>query len=331
MSYAKAADLLRVADMATNPGGVSLRDVEREFHCTFRTAQRIMRAFEDVFLAAEQFDDAERRRHWRLRKPDAAWLHAQGLRDSEIAALDMAVRRAERDGAPDEAKQLQRVRDRLLAAMTPVFRNRAEADAEALLEAQGFASRPGPRMVRDETLLGTITEALRAPFELKIHYQGNKDVEPRPRRIEPHGLLLGTRRYLVARPSGGDEQMRHYRLDRIAAAEITGKSFAREQDFDLSSYAAQGFGSYHADHEFGPVVWRFAPEAAETAHGFMFHPGQTVTEEPDGSLTVRFEASGHLEMAWHLYCWGNAVEVLKPAALRDLVAQYRRGDFPALP
>ncbi len=331
MSYAKAADLLRVADMAADPGGVSLRDVEREFGCTFRTAQRIMRAFEDVFLAAETHDDADRRRYWRLPKPDHAWLHAQGLRDSEIAAFDMAIKRAERDGAPDEGRRLQRVRDRLLAAMTPVFRNRAEADAEALLEAQGFASRPGPRVVRDETLLGTITEALRAPFELEILYQGGKDAAPRPRLVEPHGLLLGTRRYLVARPSGGDGTMRRFRLDRIVAATLTLRSFARDPDFDLAAHAAQGFGSYHADAEFGPVVWRFKPAAAATARDFVFHPDQQVTEEADGALTVRFEASGHLEMAWHLYCWGDAVEVLEPAALRDLVARHRRSDFPALP
>ena len=331
MSYAKAADLLRVADMAAGPGGVSLREVEREFGCTFRTAQRIMRAFETVFRDYETEQDEDRRQHWKLRKPDAAWLHAQSLNDSELAAFDMAIRRAERDGAPDEAKRLARVRDRLLAAMTPVFRNRTEADAEALLEAQGFASRPGPRVVRDETLMGTITEALRAPFELTILYQGEKDDAPRARLLEPHGLLLGTRRYLVARPSGGDGTMRRFRLDRIVAAEPMPRSFARDPDFDLAAHAARGFGSYHVDHEFGPVVWRFAPHAAATARDFVFHPGQEVTEEADGALTVRFAASGHLEMVWHLYCWGDAVEVLEPPELRAMVAAHRRGDFPALP
>ncbi len=38
-----------------------------------------------------------------------------------------------------------------------------------------------------------------------------------------------------------------------------------------------------------------------------------MTRELDGSLLVRFEAAGHLEMAWHLYAWGDAVEVVKPA------------------
>ena len=73
------------------------------------------------------------------------------------------------------------------------------------------------------------------------------------------------------------------------------------------------------------------PSAAPTAREFVFHPGQRLEEAADGSLVVRFEASGWLEMAWHLYQWGDAVEVLAPEGLRALVDGHRRGDFEALP
>lgn len=53
--------------------------------------------------------------------------------------------------------------------------------------------------------------------------------------------------------------------------------------------------------------------------------------QEDGSLIVRFHAAGWLEMTWHLYQWGDKVEVLAPARLRDLVEGYRRSDFDALP
>ncbi len=105
----------------------------------------------------------------------------------------------------------------------------------------------------------------------------------------------------------------------------------RDRDFDLATHAAHAFGSFHDEREYGEVVWRFSPAAATTARDFLFHPTQTITEEDDGSLTVRFTASGHLEMAWHLYIWGDTVDVLAPDSLRTLVAQYRRADFPALP
>jgi predicted DNA-binding transcriptional regulator YafY len=46
---------------------------------------------------------------------------------------------------------------------------------------------------------------------------------------------------------------------------------------------------------------------------------------------VSFSAAGHLEMAWHLYAWGQDVEVLAPERLREMVHAYRRADFPSLP
>lgn len=292
MSFAKAADLLRLADMTSARfDGVSLTDVAEEFQCDHRTAQRMMRAFEQVVPDVVVQDGGDRKRRWRLGRVDQRWLQAQGLRDSELVALEMAARRARRDGAPDEAIRLDRLRERLLAAMPSSQARRTEADAEALLGAQGFACRPGPKAVADTTLLGTLTEALRAPWIISMTYQGAKDDAPKSRKVEPHGLLLGTRQYLVARPLGGDGAMRRFRLDRIAAAEITAQSFHRDPDFDLASFARPSFGSWHDPREYGPVEWRFSPEAAETARAFVFHPDQQVSENSDGSLTVQFEAS----------------------------------------
>jgi predicted DNA-binding transcriptional regulator YafY len=125
--------------------------------------------------------------------------------------------------------------------------------------------------------------------------------------------------------------MQHYRLDRITQARLEADSFVRDSTFNLTTHAACAFGSFHSDAEYGEVVWRFAPTAAPTARDFLFHPMQDMTEGEDGSLTVRFTASGHLEMAWHLYQWGDAVEVLAPEPLREMVDRHRRGDFPALP
>jgi len=207
---------------------------------------------------------------------------------------------------------------------------RTEADAEALLEAQGFATRPGPRVMSDMNTLGVLTEALRAPFTVEMTYT-KADGSTADRLLEPHGLLLGIRRYLVARPVQGDGKMRRFRLDRIRAARITGQSFARDPEFDLARFSARAFGSFHSDSEYGPVVWHFSPEAAAVARQFVFHPEQEMIDEPDGSLIVRFTASGHMEMAWHLYQWGDQVDVVAPDVLREIVAAHRRSDFPALP
>lgn len=331
MSFQKAADLLRLAEMATaRYAGVSLLDIEHAFGVDRRTAQRMTRALEDTFPNCTTRVDEERRKFWNLNAHDARLMLSQGLRDGELSALEIAIRRAERDGAANDVRSLATLRDRLLAAMPGPLARRVEADAEAMLEAYGFASRPGPRVRGSAQLLGTIAQALKGPHLLTLVYAGGRDPH-RERRLEPHGLLLGTRQYLVAREVNGKGRMQHFRLDRIVSARLEASSFARAPDFDLEAHAARAFGSFHDDTEYGEVVWRFSPKAAPVAREFTFHPNQEFTEEPDGALTVRFEAAGHLEMAWHLYQWGDEVDVLKPQPLQTLTERYRRGDFGALP
>ena len=332
MSFQKAADLLRLAEMAVSLyGGVCLADIEQTFGVDRRTAQRMTKVLEDVFPGFTIKLDDERRKHWKLAGADAKLIFAQGVRESELSALEIAIRRAERDGATNEVRAIQSLRDRLLASMPGPFARRVEADAEAVLEAYGFASRPGPHVRVDPDLLGAIAEALKGPFVLRVFYLGGRDTAPRDRMLEPHGLLLGTRRYLVAREKNGDGRMQHFRLDRMSQARLDASSFQRDPAFDFTAHAARAFGSYHADHEYAEVTWRFTAKAAPVARAFVFHPLQVMTDEPDGALTVRFRAAGHLEMAWHLYQWGDAVEVIAPEALRKLVEDHRRRDFDALP
>ena len=169
-------------------------------------------------------------------------------------------------------------------------------------------------------MLNIVSAALRGPFRFIIRYQGAQDAKPRKRVIEPYGILLGTRHYLIARDTAQDTSLRRFRMDRIEMAEITNDWFEKDREFDLEAYAARSFGSFHSDEEFTRIVWRFSPAAAPTAREFEFHPKQEMTDLEDGGLLVSFEASGLVEMAWHLAKWGREVEVVEPVALRELVA-----------
>jgi predicted DNA-binding transcriptional regulator YafY len=120
-------------------------------------------------------------------------------------------------------------------------------------------------------------------------------------------------------------------MDRIQTAEVMDESFIFAPDFNLEDYAAKAFGVYQDPAQYGEVIWRFVPEAAERAAEFRFHPTQVQEWQDDGSLIIRFNAAGWLEMAWHLYQWGDKVEVIKPDGLRTLIQGHRRADFGALP
>src|SRR3546814_4399995 len=81
-----------------------------------------------------------------------------------------------------------------------------------------------------------LIEALRGPFKMRIVY-GETDAETRT--VEPHGLLLGLRSYLVARQADRGENLRHFRLDRIHSAECLDESFPIQSGFSLNDHAAQ--------------------------------------------------------------------------------------------
>jgi hypothetical protein len=92
------------------------------------------------------------------------------------------------------------------------------------------------------------------------------------------------------------------------------RGFARREGISLTEYAARSFGVFQEEPM--DVVLRFAPEAAEDAAGWVFHPTQTMEPQADGSLIVRFHAGGVQEMCWHLFTWGTDVLVISPDSLR---------------
>lgn len=324
MSFSKAQDLIRLAQMAeARRGGISLEEIALEFQVSHRTAQRMTDALEETFGNVLIEDGEDRKRRWRLVDPGLDRLQLR--HETGVEALEIAARGAKEEGRLRHAQALADFRERLLAKAPS--RSRIETDAEAVLTAMGQVTRPGPRVSVEPDVLDAIIEALRGPFRLRVRY--NRDDESRI--LEPHGVLLGHRTYLAARDPAKADEVRNFRIDLIRNAEVLDENFALQDGFNITDYAARSFGVWQDPEQYGEVIWRFAPEAAERAAGFRFHPRQVLEPQDDGSLVVRFEAAGWVEMTWHLYQWGDKVEVIAPEALRAMVDGYRRSDFGAMP
>ncbi len=103
--------------------------------------------------------------------------------------------------------------------------------------------------------------------------------------------MFGPRTYLIGQIPRGAEPVL-FRLDQISNLEILDEPGAPPQDFDLKAFAGRSFGVFQEKPE--EVALRFSPEAAPDARNFLFHPGQRLEDNPDGSVTVRFKAGGFL-------------------------------------
>jgi len=195
-------------------------------------------------------------------------------------------------------------------------RTRLEPDIAALLEADGVALRPGPRERIPTETLNSLRQAILAGVWIDAdHRSRGSDTLSRNARLGPLAMLLGDgRQYLVAY-SDWAKDVRLFALAGFEGIELTNESFERAEDFNLSAWLQQSFGVWQEDVY--DVVWRFTPEAAQDARLYLFHPTQEMTDEPDGSLTVRFRAGGLNEMCWHLFRWGKQVDIVAPEALRE--------------
>ncbi len=326
MSFDKARELIHLAMMAaTREDGVSLEEIAAEFGVAHRTAQRMVRALEDLFGPLDDHAGRDRKRRFRLNEPVLPALTPR--EDEALEALEVAIRDARAEGRQSQAHALTRLRDGYLNRLPFRTALRAETDAEAVLSSLERVARPGPRVAIAPEVADAVYQALKGPFRLALTY-ARTDGAASERTVDPLGLLLGPRSYLVARL--GDGSLRHYRMDRIAAARCLDEPFEPDPGFSLADHAAGAFSSFHDPAQSGPVAWKFSPRAAPVAAEFLFHPGQRLEPQEDGSLIVRFEASGWNEMTWFLYQWGEEVEVLEPLALRDMVHPWRR-EFSALP
>ena len=208
---------------------------------------------------------------------------------------------------------LENVISKIKALIKPDIIRKIEPDTEALLEAEGFICRPGPKLIIDEKIITLIRQAILECHQIKIKYYNKNTGKISINTLNPYGFLYGERNhYLVAHHADGyfGNEVHNFILSNIKEVEILDNIIVNLPNFSLQKYAEESFGAFH--EEAFDVEWLFDKEVSDEASHYIFHPTQNMIKNPDGSLTVKFRAGGRLEMDWHLYTWGNHVKVIKP-------------------
>lgn len=310
MRHEKAGQLLELARMlASTAEGLTLDEMAEGLAVGRRTAERMRDAVRDLFPQLEEVDDPPTRR---FRIPAGLDGLFQAPTAEELAALAGAAELFAGQGASARAAALRSLEHKVLSATRAAARRRLAPDLEALLQAETVAVQAGPRPFEDEAVLSAVREALKGLSTLSFRYEGGSQ-PGRLREVTPYGILFGRANYLVA--SEGPGKPRNWRLDRIRDVAATGRAAQRDPSFSLQDYADESFGIYQDDTQ--DVTLRILPASAEGALRWRFHSNQTLEQQADGSVVVRFRASGMRELAWHLFTWGDQVEVLGPAALKQ--------------
>ncbi|MHB8530936.1 MAG: helix-turn-helix transcriptional regulator [Caulobacteraceae bacterium] len=314
MRHDKAVRLLRLARLlAGSAEGLTLDEMAAALGVGRRTAERVRDAVREVFPHLEEIPDPPTRR---FRIPGGLDGVFQSPSAEELSALRGAAELLTAQGAGVRAMALFELERKILGQMRSSARRRIAPDLEALVQAEAIASHAGPRPFEDGAVLAAVRSAITALRALRFVYDGGR-APGRVREVAPCGILFGRSNYLVAIEAEGEP--RTWRLDRMRQVEVLSRSAAAPADFSLADYAAESFGVFHGPTE--DVVLRVAAERAGDALAWRFHARQAIEPLADGRVEVRFRAAGMLELAWHLFTWGDGVEILQPPSLRLLMVE----------
>ena len=167
-----------------------------------------------------------------------------------------------------------------------------------------------------EQIIEAVHSALLSEHQLEISYTSREQGETKTYPVHPLGIVQrGAVTYLVATLYDYTD-IRLLAVHRIQSAQILDQPANPPKKFDLANYIKQGAFGFEESGEINLVVSFTAP-AAEHMRETPLSLDQQI--EPDQADWIRVQATvpDTAQLRWWLLGFGDQVEVLEPASLRD--------------
>ena len=287
--------------LQTSYRGLTIDEIAEKFECTRRSAERMKALIVANFpnKIEEVENQTDRKKRWRFKKGSVNYLI--NLTPQDFANLEVC-----KDSLTNSTQknEIQKLIDKLKILDS---NNTHNADIEATLEAQGYAVRQGFRENISSEILGKINEAVLCQKQIKFKYYNEEKI------VNPYGLLIGEKIYLIARFDNNDKNYT-FRLSKIEQIQITNNYFDRDESFDIKEFSQKSFGVFQDDEM--EVKLEFKKSAHEVLE-YNFHPTQKIEELENGNFEVTFTASGQYEIITELLKWRDSVKIISPKKLKQ--------------
>lgn len=300
--YPKLGKILNlIIKMQSRYAGITLNDIQNELEVSRRSAERLRDVLIWELPQVVELEVGGREKHWGFSR-STSLREIISFTKEEIAELESIKNELQYN---NKKLILESVIDKL-KALSKNKSAQIEDAIEILLKTEGSAVTQKPTYKININTLDLIRRAIKANLRINCKYDG------KIKTLSPYGIIYGENIYLVG--VEGDKLAPYvYRIHKISDIEITTQTFDKK-DFDIKEYSNKSFGVYQ--NEIIKVELLFSADVAEDVINFNFHPTQKVKQNEDGSVTLKFKASGEREILWHLFKWGNKVKIISPRSLK---------------
>lgn len=169
----------------------------------------------------------------------------------------------------------------------------------------------------EEAVFHQVVDALFRNRAIKLSYHSPFKHETTERVIQPLHLLcyMGTW-HLIAFCSL-KRGIRDFVLSRVRAMEVMAEAIPLPRGLpSVREYLRRNFGVI-AGAKSTEVCLKFSPEVADWIAEQVWHKGQELSRNEDGTICLRFPVADFLEVRREILRFGSSVEVLSPADLRE--------------
>ncbi len=197
-----------------------------------------------------------------------------------------------------------RVRDRLRDATAAVH----------------ITMQPGNRLEGQLPIYQQLLACIASRRAVRITYDSFSDGGAIRLKLCPYRLLFSRHSWYVIGRSSLHREVRTFNVGRIQNLTLLDESFQMPRAFSIQRYLGN---AWHLIPD-GPdqdVVIRFSPLVARNVAEVVWHKTQRLVHREDGSLDFHVRVAGVREISWWILGYGDQAEVLKPARLRQLIAE----------
>jgi predicted DNA-binding transcriptional regulator YafY len=287
------------------PNATSLSE---QFEISAKTAQRDIDFMRDRLLCPLDYDSSQKGYYY---DDETFSLPMVYLSSEELSALLIARKMLQDISSGSIGHEISSIVDK----MTNILKKHSVvADhIDDTFSFQLIEYSPAPEAVFKAVLEGCLKKKC-----LSFTYYSPATEEKSERTVEPYHLFnyMGTWHtigYCHLR-----KEIRDFALSRISDPKVLKKSFRIPPDFDFKKYFLSTFGLYKGKST-KEVTLRFTPEKSKWIKDQIWHKNQKVKFLEDGSLEISFPVSDFSEIKREILKHGNAVMVIKPESLRELI------------
>ncbi len=301
--HRRSVRLIEIQDLLKSRRlGYTVKEFAAQTGMSTRSIQRDLLVLQTEYVLPLTEDNGR----WALMRPER--LSPLDISLQEARAILIATRLFLRHSDEGDQHAVTALK-RLAEIMPDGVRDQVRAAADAISE-----RRIDPTFSRNMT---TVTEAWARHRVLRLLYRSagksrSKEVTVEPYFLEPSAAGFAT--YLIGY-SRTHEQIRTFKIERIVSAEKLPATFEMPSNTDIDQLLASAWGIIFGE---GCIVkLRFTPDVTWRVKESRWHPSQEVEDLADGGCMLTVSVASLMEIGRWVRSWGDRVEVLAPAELRE--------------